>query len=244
MGKEVDIFGKALSDYVSGHYTEDIIVHSSIAEDDVLPLPYLFRDFNDMPEIEQKALKLCKGSVLDIGSGAGSHSLWLQQKDLEVTALDISKGALEVHKKRLRTLLQKRDLKAFINTHILNHKDTYDTLLLLMNGTGIFEKITKVDTYLQHLKLLLNKGGQILIDGSDIAFMFEDDDGGFWMDTHRDYYGEVTYSMHYKNEQSASFDWLYLDYEKLSWYAKKNELNCELILEGNHYEYLARLSLT
>lgn len=244
MGKEVDIFGKALSDYIAGNYTEDITVQSSIAEDDVIPLPYLFRDFSEMPKIEQIALKLCKGSVLDIGTGAGSHSLWLQQKGLEVTALDISKGALEVHQMRINTLLPKRQLKNSINAHILNHKGTYDTLLMLMNGTGIFEKIEKVDTYLQHLKSLLTKDGQILIDGSDIAFMFEDDDGGFWVDTHRDYYGEVTYSMHYKGEQSGSFDWLYLDYERLAWYAQKNELNCELILEGDHYEYLARLSLT
>lgn len=244
MGKEVDIFGKALRDYVDGNYTEDIIVHSSIAEDDVIPLPYLFRDFEEMPAIEQKALELCKGSILDIGSGAGSHSLWLQKKDFEVTALDISKGALEVHQERTVALSRKRDLKASINEPVLNHKHTYDTLLLLMNGTGIFEKISSIDTYLTHLKSLINKDGQILIDGSDIAFMFEDEDGGFWMDTHRDYYGEVTYSMSYKGLQSASFDWLYLDYNRLAWYAKKNELNCELILEGDHFEYLARLSLT
>jgi ubiquinone/menaquinone biosynthesis C-methylase UbiE len=236
MAKEADIFGAALQDFIDNKYTEDIVVHSSIAEDDVIPIPYLFRPFDEMPVIEQRALSLSKGTILDIGSGAGSHSLWLQEQGLDVTGIDISEGAI--------TLSRKRGLKNAVHSNILEHKDTYDTLLLLMNGTGIFERISKIDDYLKHLKTLLNKDGQILIDGSDIAFMFEDEDGGFWMDTHRDYYGEVTYSMSYKGEQSSSFDWLYLDYERLAWYAQKNELNCELILEGDHYEYLAKLTLT
>lgn len=236
MAEEVDIFGNALQDYINNNYSEDIVVHSSITEDDIISIPYLFRNFEEMPLQEQKALKFCKGSILDIGSGAGSHSLWLHHKGFDITAIDISKGAISLLKKH-------HSFNKAFHTSILNHRGSYDTLLLLMNGTGIFERISKVDTYLQHLKSLLNPNGQILIDGSDIAFMFEDEDGGFWMDTHRDYYGEVTFSMSYKGETGSSFDWLYLDYEKLAWYAQKNELNCELIYEGNHYEYLAKLTI-
>ena len=236
MAKEVDIFGAALQDFIDNKYSEDIVVHSSIAEDDVIPIPYLFRPYKEMPVIEQRALSLSKGTILDIGSGAGSHSLWLQEQGHDVTGIDISEGAI--------TLSRKRGLKKATHSNILEHKATYDTLLLLMNGTGIFERISKIDDYLKHLKTLLNKDGQILIDGSDIAYMFEDEDGGFWLDTHRDYYGEVTYAMSYKGKRGASFDWLYLDYERLAWYAQKNELNCELILEGDHYEYLAKLTLT
>ncbi|ANH61297.1 class I SAM-dependent methyltransferase [Dokdonia donghaensis] len=236
MGTKADIFGAALLDFINDEYTEDIVVHSSIAEDDVIPVPYLFRDFKEMPLLEQKALSLSKGKTLDIGSGAGSHSLWLQEQGIDVTGIDISEGAV--------TLSRKRGLKNSIHEAILDHKGTYDTLLLLMNGTGIFEKVQKIDSYLKHLKSLLSPEGQILIDGSDIAYMFEDEDGGFWVDTHRDYYGEVTYSMSYKGVQGDTFDWLYLDYAKLEWYAKKNELKCELIFEGDHYDYLARLSLT
>lgn len=77
---EKDIFGKAIADYQAGNYSEDIITYSSLEEEDTIPLPYLFRDYKKMPPVEQKALKLCKGSVLDIGCGAGSHSLYLQKK--------------------------------------------------------------------------------------------------------------------------------------------------------------------
>ncbi|WP_299767658.1 methyltransferase domain-containing protein [uncultured Dokdonia sp.] len=232
---DIDIFGQAVNDYFDKQYSEDIIVHSSIAEDDVIPIPYLFRSYDEMPLIEQKALQLCKGKTLDVGSGAGSHSLWLQENGIDVTALDISKGC--------RTLSRKRMIKSTLTTHILDHKDTYDTLLILMNGTGIFEEISKVDSYLQHIKKLLRPNGQILIDGSDIKYMFETDDGGYWIDIHNAYYGEVTMGMSYKGQRSKDFKWLYLDFDTLSLYAKKNELNCELILEGEHYDYLARLTV-
>lgn len=235
MDKNADIFGLALADYHNDAYTEDIIVHSSIAEDDTIPIPYLFRNFSEMPPIEQKALFLSKGTTLDIGCGAGSHSLWLQEKGIDVTGIDISKGAV--------TLSRKRKLKKVLCTSLLEHKATYDTLLLLMNGTGIFERLDKVDDYLQHLKSLLKPGGQILIDGSDIQYMYEDEDGGYWVDTHRAYYGEVTFAMSYKGQRGDTFDWLYLDFETLKKCAQKNEFACELILEGDHYDYLARLTV-
>lgn len=235
MNKTADIFGLALADYHNDAYTEDIIVHSSIAEDDEIPIPYLFRTFEEMPPIEQKALSLCTGTTLDIGSGAGSHSLWLQEQGIDVTGIDISPGAV--------ALSRKRNLKNVVHASILEYKGSYDTLLLLMNGTGIFERLDRLDSYLQQLKSLLRPGGQILIDGSDIKYMFEDEDGGYWVDTHRAYYGEVTYAMSYKGQRSDTFDWLYLDYETLKNFAQKNEFACELILEGDHYDYLAKLTV-
>lgn len=232
--KKPDIFGLALQDCYNNLYTEDIIVHSSIAEDDIIPIPYLFRTFDQMPPLEQKALELARGKTLDIGSCAGSHLQWLVQNNIQAEGLDSSEGAVTLSRKRTSATVHHRP--------ILQHTRTYDTLLLLMNGTGIFEKIAQIDVYLQHLKSLLKPSGQILIDGSDITYMFEDEDGGFWVDTHRDYYGEVTYSMSYKEFRGNSFDWLYLDFERLAWYAKKNDLLAELILEGDHYDYLARLT--
>ena len=93
-----DIFGKALLDYQNGNYSEDIITSTNISDEDTLPLPYLFRDYAEMPKLEQKALQLSKGNILDVGCGSGSHSLWLQDKGLNVKAIDNSKGAIEVSK--------------------------------------------------------------------------------------------------------------------------------------------------
>lgn len=228
-----DLFGKALLDYQNGNYTEDIITSTNISEEDDLPLPYLFREFKDMPKLEQKALKLAKGSILDVGCGAGSHSLYLQEKGFQVKAIDISKGAIEVA--NMRGVLH-AEVKP-----VLDETDTFDTILLLMNGTGIFQELSQVSTYLTHLKSLLNVNGQILIDSSDIKYMYEDEDGGFWMDMNATYYGELDYYLSYKDEDEDPMKWLYLDFEKLQLACETIGLKCELVLEGDHFDYLARL---
>lgn len=229
-----DLFGKALLDYHNGNYSEDIITSTSISENDVLPLPYLFRSFTEMPKLEQKALRLAKGKILDVGCGSGSHSLHLQEKKLEIKAIDISEGAIEVA--RLRGVKQVEVLD------VLNETETFDTILLLMNGTGIFQELSQVSKYLKHLKSLLNPNGQILIDSSDIKYMYEDEDGGVWFDANNAYYGELDYYIKYKDEQERPMKWLYLDFNTLLTACASVGLKCEMILEGEHFDYLARLS--
>lgn len=230
-----DIFGSALLDYHSNNYTEDITVISSLTEDDEIPVPYLFRAYAEMPEIEQTALNLTVGKTLDIGACAGSHSLYLQEQGIDVLALDQSKGAIEV--------CSKRGVHKTSVTDILDYKEGYyDTLLLMMNGTGIFQRLEYTQSYLKHLKELLNDNGQILVDSSDISFMYEEEDGSYWRDASKDYYGEVTFQIKYKNQISEAFDWLYLDFDSLEKESLQVGLKCEKILEGSHYEYLARLT--
>ncbi|GAL80975.1 putative methyltransferase [Algibacter lectus] len=229
-----DLFGQALLDYQNGNYTEDIITSTSISDDDALPIPYLFRQFEEMPKLEQKALKLAKGEILDVGCGSGSHSLYLQKNNKKVKAIDVSKGAIEVAK-----------LRGVVNAeikNILDETETFDTILLLMNGTGIFQELSQVSKYLTHLKGLLNSGGQILMDSSDIKYMYQDEDGGYWMDTNSNYYGELDYFLSYKNEEEIPMKWLYLDFETLKLACETVGLKCEIIKEGEHFDYLAQLT--
>lgn len=230
-----DVYGSALLDFQNNNFTENINTHSSITEDDELPLSYLFRSFKEMPLIEQKAMEAATGKILDIGAGAGSHSLYLQKKSKNITAIDISAGAIEVCK--LRGI---KDAKTLDVWNIKNEK--YDTLLALMNGTGICGKLNNLAPFLTHLKSLLTKNGQILIDSSDIIYMFEDEDGAHWINSDSDYYGEVTFQMSYKNSKTDKFDWLYVDYNTLQRCANYNGLHCELLVEGEHYDYLAKLT--
>ena len=229
-----DLLGKALLDYQNGHYTEDLITATSISDEDILPLPYLFRDFSDMPILEQKALQLAKGYVLDVGCGAGNHSLYLQNRGIEVKAIDISPGAIEVS--------AKRGIKHTEVLNLLDETETFDTILLLMNGTGIFQNLTNISHYLTHIKSLLKPGGQVLIDSSDIKYMYMDDDGGFWLDANASYYGELDYFLSYKGEEEEPLQWLYLDFETLKLACTTVGLECDLIAEGEHYDYLARLT--
>lgn len=237
-----DILGKALLDYFHGNYTEDILTETNISEADELPLPYLFRSFDDMPVLEQKALHLAKGKVLDVGCGSGSHSLWLQNKGRQVTAIDISQGAVEVAK--LRGVVNIKEVS------LLDYStEKFDTILLLMNGTGIFETIDVIPVYLQHLKSLLQPNGQILIDSSDLQYMYPSaplgagsEEGGIWVPADR-YYGELEFTMKYKGEVSESFSWLYLDPMRFKLYAKENGFNFETIYEGENFDYLGRLTV-
>ncbi len=229
-----DLFGKAILDYQNDNYTEDLITSTSISEEDILPLPYLFRNYSEMPKLEQKALDLAYGSVLDVGCGAGSHSLYLQNgKGLKVKAIDISEGAIKACKKRGVKKAKVKD--------VLDETKQYDTLLLLMNGTGVFQELKQVTKYLTHLKSLLKPDGQILIDSSDIIYMYEDEDGGYWFNENANYYGELEYYIKYKGEEEEPFEMLYMDFELLKNACEALGLKSEMLAEGEHYDYLAKL---
>ena len=231
-----DLFGKAILDFQTNNSPEDIITETSISEADEMDVAYLFRSYNEMPKLEKKALQLSKGRVLDVGCGAGSHSLYLQNdKNLEVTSIDISENAIKA--------CQLRGLKNAKVQNILDlENEKFDTILLLMNGTGIFGTLAETSNYLQKLKSLLAPNGQILIDSSDIIYMFdENEDGSKWIPSHS-YYGELIFTISYKNQTEEPFPWLYLDYNTLQNVAFSNGLQCELIEEGKHFDYLAKFS--
>lgn len=229
-----DIFGKAILDYQLGNHTEDIVTSTSISTDDILPISYLFRCYSEMPKIEQKALDLSVGKVLDVGCGAGSHSLYLKNKGLAVKSIDISTGAIEASR-----------MRGLKNAHVLNvfeEIEKFDTILLLMNGSGVFGSLAQTPEKLNFFKTLLNPKGQILIDSSDIRYMYEEEDGSYWMDANNQYYGELKYFVRYKGE-TESFSWMYLDFENLRSACEIAGLNCELVLEGEHYDFLARITV-
>jgi len=230
-----DLFGKAILDYQTKNFPENLITETNISEPDEMSVEYLFREYSEMPRLEQIALELAKGKILDIGCGSGSHSLYLQEKGFDVTAIDISKNAITACK--LRGI---KNAKAVDILAIENEK--YDTILLLMNGTGIFRTLKESSKYLQQLKSLLNPNGQILIDSSDIIYMFDQDEDGAYEVTANAYYGELCFILQYKGETEESFPWLYLDYDTLQNVCHANELECKLVVEGEHYDYLAKIT--
>lgn len=232
-----DLFGQAILDYQTDNNPENLYTETSISELDVMPIDYLFRDYDEMPLFEQKSLDLAKGRVLDVGAGAGSHSLYLQENNIEVKAIDISPKAIEACK-----------LRGVKNAEVINllelpEDQKFDTILILMNGTGIFQNLFIIGAYLEKLKKLLTEQGQILIDGTDIIYMFDDDDdGGKWIPGDKNYYGEVDFVVHYKGTQDAPIEWLYLDFETLKNACEHHGLNCKQILKEDN-SYLARITL-
>ena len=231
-----DLMGRAIWDYYYQENSEDLQTETSISEMDDLPVSYLFRDYQEMNALEKKALNLSFGKVLDVGSGAGSHSLYLQnERKLEVTALDISPKSIEVCKARGVKNAICEDLLQF------SEKD-FDTILLLMNGTGIFQSLEHIDQYLQKLKSLVAENGQILIDSTDILYMYDQDEDGGVLVPATGYYGELDYYLHYKGESELPMKWLYLDFDTLENAAIANGFKIQKI-EQLEDSYLAQLTL-
>lgn len=231
-----DPMGRAVSDFHFNSIDHPIIVHSDDFDDDTIATHYLFRSYQQMPALEKKALSLCKGKVLDVGACAGAHSIYLQQKGFDVTALEISPLCCEV--------LRSRNINNVVQQNILNFKEqTFDTILLLMNGTGIAGTLAGLDVLLYHLSTLLNPQGQILIDSSDLIYLYEQEDGSAVIDINaQNYYGELIFQTAYKNWISHPFPWLYVDLNNLEHSVEKNQLKLSNVYKGQHYDYLARIT--
>ncbi len=234
-----DIIGLACRDYLQQpDDTLQIEVWSDVAELEQLPVNHFFRSYEEMPALEQEALKLCRGRVLDMGAGAGPHALWLQQKGLEVWAAEVSPLACEV--------MHQRGVNNILNTGLFELKSpqNFDTLLMLMNGTGLVGKTEQLPRFFNQARKLLAPGGQILVDSTDLRYLFLEDDGSFLINLNDRYYGEVIYRMSYNGHQSRRFPWLFIDAPLLGYYAEQNGFTCEKIADGPHFDYLARLTPT
>ncbi len=230
-----DVFGEAIRDFYGGKKNVKIKVDSTITEGEEIDVAYLFRKEDQYPELEHQALSLCQGKVLDVGAGAGSHSLFLQKQNQDVTALEKSELAAQIIKQRGVHKVASSDLFVY-------SPEKYDTILMLMNGLGIVGSIDKLPAFFEQMKKVLTPNGNILVESTDIMYMYtNDEDGAVDINLYGKYYGELTYDISYKKHQQ-SFDWLFLSFDLLSDYAEKNGFHCEFIFGGPEDNYLARLT--
>ena len=231
-----DPMGSAIYDYYMTGKAGKLVVRSSMFDDDEIPVESLFREYEEMPAIEQVALDAAYGRILDVGAGSGCHSVALKKMGKEPVAVDISELSVKV--------MKERGLDAHcVNFYDEDYSEKFDTVLMLMNGTGIAGNIDNMPAFFARLRSLLNPDGCVLIDSSDLSYLYEDEDGNLEIDLAADYYGQVDYQMAYKDVEGESFDWLYADFETLSYYAEESGFRCDLVAEGEHYDYLAKLTL-
>lgn len=225
--------GSAIADFHATGKAAKLRVFSPMFDEDEIPVKTLFRSFDEMPAIEQTALREATGRILDVGAGAGCHSLALQHMGKQVTAIDISPLAVAT--------MRDRGVKEVLQQDFFTLDGQYDTILMLMNGIGIVGSLSRMPAFFMQVDHLLTPGGQLLCDSSDICYIFEDEDGIIDLTGIEGYYGELNYQMQYKNIKGEEFPWLFIDPETLKEQALAHGFKVDVIARGSHYDYLARI---
>lgn len=229
-----DPMGAAIADFFQHHKASKLRVFSPDFDEDEIPVAFLFRTKQEMPPLEQKALTMASGRILDVGAGAGCHALALQEEEKEVVAIDISPCSVET--------MTQRGVKDARMEDFWQISEPYDTILMLMNGIGIVGKVSELPRFFKHLDTILAPGGQLLLDSSDLCYLYETDDDIIEIPDEGHYYGEVEYTMKYKNIKGDAFPWLYVDFDLLASIGNAQGYNVELVEDGEHYDYLARIT--
>jgi len=229
-----DTLGLAYTSYFEGNEHAFFTLLSPHFEPNDVAVAHFFRNFNSMPAIEQRAIEECYGKILDVGAGTGSHSVELQKRGFQVTALDISPLACNI--------MQKRGIIKVLCEDFYTHSyKTYNTILFLMNGIGIVGTLQGFPRFFESLERILEPNGQVLVDSSDLRYLFEEEDGSFAIPL-CGYYGELEYTVEFENYTSKPFNWIYVDFDTLASEAYKAGWNCTLVAVGDHYDFLARLT--
>lgn len=231
-----DPMGRAIADFHATGKAAKLRVLSSMFYEDEIPVHTLFRTFEEMPILEQEMMRQAKGRILDVGAGSGCHSLELMKRGHAVVATDISELSVQV--------MRERGIDArLVNFFDERFGERFDTIIMAMNGIGIVGKVERMPDFFQCIKRMLANGGQVLLDSSDLRYLFEEEDGSFSLDLAAGYYGEIDYEMRYKGVKGIPFHWLYIDFDTLSYYARQAGMMCEKCMEGEHYDYLARITM-
>lgn len=234
MTLQKDPMGRAITEYWKTGDTTPIRIFSPMFDEDEMPVEILFRSFADMPKLEQEALKLAKGRTLDVGAGAGCHTLVLQERGIDVTAIDISPLSVET--------MRGRGVMKVLQQDFFTLNTLFDTILLLMNGIGIVGKAENLHILFHLLDRILAPDGQLLFDSSDICYIYEDADGIIELPSSKEYYGNLVYQLQYKDTLGDPFNWSYIDANTVSEVAFSHGYQFDILREGPHYDYLARIS--
>lgn len=224
-----DLPGKAIHDFHFLQSKTKLFVRDTFGPKVEMPVSYYFRKIELMPELERKAIGLCRGKVLDIGAAAGSHALQLQKNGLDVTALEISPSACEV--------MKDRGVQKIICEDFFKFKgEKYDTLLLMMNGIGISSTLDGFLKFLEKAEDLLTENGQIIFDSCDVSYMYEN------LQKPDQYYGQIKCRYEYDGNFTDWFHWLYLDRQTMRDLANKSGWKVKIALEDRSDQYLAVLT--
>jgi SAM-dependent methyltransferase len=202
-----------------------------------LPVELFFSEFKSFSILEKRAIECITGNVLDVGSGAGRHTLELMQRDISVTALDIDSLLIKI--------MIDRGVKHAVVSDIFRYvpAEKYEFILLLMHGLGIGGNLDGLNRLLSHLATMLKDGGRIIADSLDVSKTEENVHLEYQSMIGKSgrYKGEIRMYMEYGGRKSELIEWLHVDFDTLTGIAEKAGLRSILVESCETGEYLAEL---
>ena len=156
-----DAFGHGLYDRLNGENPVEMVERDDGFIDSGFYQMY-FREYKDWSDHQKKAMRYVKGKVLDIGCGAGRHSLYLQVKGFDVLATDISPSAIKVC--RIRGIKRTKVLPI---TQITSRLGTFDTILLLGGNFGLLGNFKRARYLLRRFKGVTSNKARIITESTD-----------------------------------------------------------------------------
>ncbi|MCW3491704.1 class I SAM-dependent methyltransferase [Dethiobacter alkaliphilus] len=230
------LYGRALYDYHNKNFSHKLYMCRDDGFKFELPVDVFFRDSIDL-EIDKKALAMCYGKVLDVGAGTGLHSLYLQNEGMDVTALDVLDEACEV--------MRNKCVKKTICANILDYsEEQFDTILVLGRSIGAIGTIDRLPMFFRHIRKILNKNGQILLNSCDLRKSSSEKELQYVKRNLESgiYFGEITYSFEYGGKIGEKFKWIQIDKYTLMELLKAEQMSCEVIHEEIDGNYLVRIT--
>ena len=228
-------FGAALRDYYRGDH--DAMLSLCFDNGQVFPQPA--GDFFREPrlyEMDAMALDLCRGRVLDVGGGAGIHSLCLQEQGFDVGAVDICPEAVAIMRDRGVRDVRLGEIMAFAG-------GPFDTLLMLGHNIGMLETLGNLAPFLNHARTLTAPGARILMDSVDVRIRDNVEARAYHqanIDAGR-YFGEMRFALEYAGTRGPLFGWLHVDSDTLAARAAEIGWRTTVVMQQPDGNYLAQL---
>ncbi|MBT3284971.1 class I SAM-dependent methyltransferase [Candidatus Bathyarchaeota archaeon] len=161
MAEIIDAFGEIYMAYYKGEPSNHNLERDDGLIQESADAHYYFRAYEEWQKNEQDAIKEVKGKILDIGLGAGRHTLYLQNKGHDVTGIDTSQLSLEVA--RLRGVKK----CMLMNLHKLDFPDnSFDTVLMLGQNLGL-GNMAVMRSYLSKIYDITTSDGIIIGEARD-----------------------------------------------------------------------------
>jgi len=230
-----DAQGHAFWDYLRGKDGFEIFERDD-GYFDASRIDGYFSEYKNWSGHEKKAMQFVKGKVLDIGCGAGRHALFLQNKEFDVTGVDISPLAIKVCKKR-----GLKNVKALSIMQINPKLGLFDTVLMLGNNFGLFENFNKARKLLVKLSRITTSRGRIIAETRN-PYKTDSPEHLSYQKLNRKrgrMSGQVRIRVRYKKYVTPWFDYLFVSKEEMKDILNGTRWRVKKFIEGKSEMYIA-----